>query len=792
MVPSLLILLVYSMKLSKKYDFQKREKHWQKYWEDEQIYKFNEKSAKPLYAVDTPPPYVSAAHLHSGHIMSYSQAEFVVRFKRMQGFNVYYPMGFDDNGLPTERYVEKKYDVDKSKISRSEFIKLCLKETKIGGQNYRDLWTSLGISVDWNKVYSTIDETCQRVSQWSFIDLYNKGKVYRKEEPTLWCPFCQTALAQADLEDEEINTKLNYINFQIEGKKYEIATTRPELIPACVAVFAHPDDERYKKFKDKKAKIPIFGHEVPILFDDKVDKEFGTGLMMVCSWGDQEDVRRCKENKLKVRKVIDKGGRMTELAGDYKGVKVEEARNAIIRDLDKKGFLVKQEDLTHTVNVHERCSTPLEFYSTKQWFIKVLDIKEYLLRRGEELNWYPEFMKKRYEDWIEGLQWDWCISRQRYYGVPLPLWYCEDCGEPILADEKKLPAVPSEDAPPIDKCPKCKSENIVPEKDVLDTWATSSCTPFIIPELVSNKTVKKQLFPNSLRPQAFEIIRTWLFYSILKAHYHFESLPFEDVMISGHGLDEKGKKISKRIGNYIEPSKLLEDYGADAVRYWATGAHLGRNHRFDIKEVKKGKNTVNKIWNASRFAISYIEEYEPDSKDEESLEPEDKWILSKLNKTIKGATENFEKYEYSKVRQILDDFFWKTFCDYYIEMVKHRGDESSAKFTLYTCLTSSIKLYAPILPFVTEEIYQAFMKKHEKKKSIHITSWPEYSNEFEMTGEEKDEFNEFVKEIDEMRRYRGEKKIPFGEKIEDYKLQTKMDKEKFGRKFEEVGNLEIC
>lgn len=769
----------------------KREKHWMDFWKKKQIYKFDEQSSKPIYSVDIPPPYVSAEHLHIGHIMSYSQAEFVVRFKRMQGFNVFYPMGFDDNGLPTERFVEKKYNVDKSKINRNNFIKLCLKETKIGSQNYENLWTNLGISVDWTKTYSTIDSLCQKVSQWSFIELYKKGKVYRKEEPVLWCPFCQTALAQADLEDQVIETRLNYINFSINDKKYTIATTRPELIPACVGIFANPKDQRYQHLKGKEITVPLFNYKVSVYFSESVDPEFGTGLMMVCTWGDFEDIKKFKEFDLPTRESMDKKGKITEQGGKYKGLDVDTARKRIIQDLKKEGLLIKQEKIKHALNTHERCGTTVEFVLAKQWFIKVLNIKKELLKKGEKLNWYPQYMKNRYDSWVKGLKWDWCISRQRYYGVPFPVWYCQDCNEVITAKRESLPIDPAEKKPPVLNCPKCGSTKFAPEKDVMDTWATSSCTPFIIPELVKDLKLKNKIFPNSLRPQAFEIIRTWLFYSIVKSHYHFNKLPFKNIMISGHGLDEKGKKISKRLGNYVSPSKLLKEYGADAIRYWATGATLGSNHRFNLKEVEKGKYLVNKIWNASRFCAVHISEFQPKPESDYRLEPEDRWILHKLNQTIKAATGFFEKYEYAKARNALDKLFWATFCDYYLEIVKHRTDEEATKYILYSCLLNILKLYAPILPFITEEIYQQLFRKNKKKTSVHQTTWPKANKNWELGQKDLKEAEYFIREIDEIKKEKVVRNLRFKDSLSDYLPRTKVNLDIFGDKLQKIFNVKF-
>jgi len=665
------------------YNIAETEKKWRQCWQKNKTYKFNSKSKKPIFSVDTPPPYVNSDHLHAGHIMSYSQAEFVVRFKRMQGFEVFYPMGFDDNGLPTERFVEKKYKIDKSKISKKDFIKLCLKETKIGSENYKKLWNMLGISVDWSQTYSTINNHCQKISQESFIDLYKKNLIYRAEQPMLWCPACETAISQADLEDKQEETNLNFIKFD----KNLIATTRPELLEACVALFYNPQDKRYKNLKT--ATVPIFGYKVPVLTDKSVDSKFGTGLMMSCTWGDVEDIRRWKEHNLQTRIVFDQKTKPEEII---------KTRKKIIQELKNKKLLIKQEKISRVLNVHERCSTTAEFVLTKQWFIKLLDSKKDFIKRGKELKWFPEFMKKRYLDWVKNLKWDWCISRQRYYGVPFPVWY-DKSGKPVLAKKSELPIDPAEQ----------KKPGLTPETDVMDTWATSSLTPEIIGP-----------YPKTLRPQAFEIIRTWLFYTIVKSHYHHNKLPFRDVMISGHGLDEKGKKISKRLGNYVDPEKIIQEYGADALRYWATGARLGQNMRYSEQEIQKGKRTVIKIFNASRFVLLNLKDFKP-SKNFKPRKPEDKKLFKNLQETINKATDYFENYQYFKARNIIDKFFWNKFCSEYLELSKKRSDQDN-KNILYFCLIDILKLYAPILPFITEEIYSKI-----KKQSIHLSKWPNSS-----------------------------------------------------------------
>ncbi len=768
----------------KKYKFQQIEEKWKKFWEREKLFSFNSNSRKPLFSVDTPPPYVSADHLHVGHIMSYAQAEFIVRYKRMRGFNVFYPMGFDDNGLPTERFVEKKYKLDKSKIKRSDFIKICLKETQKGAQNYKKLWCNLGISVDWNKTYSTISPLATKVSQWSIIDLYKKGFLYRKKSPILWCPFCKTAIAQADLEDKTVKSKMNYIRFKIKDKKVTIATTRPELLPACVALYVNPKDKRYLDLVGKKVQVPLFKNWVPVKTSPEVVMEKGTGIMMVCTWGDQEDLAKWKTDKLETKALLGKDGRLNKLGGKYQGLKIETARREIIADLKKSKALIKQEEIEHSLNVHERCGTPVELIQSKQWFIKIAGLKKKWFEYGKKINWYPAEMEKNYRLWVDSLKWDWCVSRQRYYGTPFPLWYCAKCKTPIFAREKDLPVNPTEDKPPLKKCPHCGHDKFEPETDVLETWATSSCTPFLIKELAGKKEIKEKIFPVSLRPNAFEIIRTWDFYSIVKSHYHFGKPPFKNVMVSGHGQDEQGRKISKRLNNYVPSDRLLNDWGADAIRYWATGASLGQNLRFNSKEIKKGRRTTTKLWNVGRFLAINSEDYNfKAGKTPQGLEHADFWIIKELNLTIEKVTEAFESYDYAKAKNELDAFFWSKFADYYIELVKYRlngkagRSKTASQFTLFNVFLAILKMYAPLLPFITEEIYQDLFKKIERVKSIHLSSWPE-KIKVKSALNTKD-FQKAIDAIDEIRKYKTSQGISLGSELAEYSLKTKINLAKY-------------
>ncbi len=715
----------------KKYEPNEIEPRIQQFWEENKVFRFDPNSEKPTYSIDTPPPTLSG-YIHMGHVLSYSQAEFVARYQRMIGKNVFYPMGFDDNGLPTERFVEKKYKVNIRKLGREEFVKLCLKETEIGGANYREVWTKLGISVDWSLLYSTINKRCQATSQRSFIDIYGKSRMERRNEPAIWCPLCQTSLAQADVEDsEEKKSFLNTIKFKGEdGSDLLIATSRPELIPACVALIVSPDDERYRSLVGKSGITPLFNVKVPILADRKVDPEFGTGMVMVCTFGDKTDIDWWRQFNLPLKLAITAYGTMNEIAGPYKGLKLEDCRKKVLEDLTEAGLLVEQKPISHVMNVHERCGTPVEFYVTPQWFIKILDLKEELLAQGAKLKWYPDYMKVRYDTWINGLKWDWCISRQRYFGVPFPLWYCAKCGEVALAEDSQLPVDPMT-TQPLHPCKKCGSTEFEPDKDVMDTWATSSVTPLINANWGTQNSILDKIYPMGMRPQSHEIIRTWLFYTVIKSYIHTNSLPWNNVMISGQGLDPNGKAMHKSKGNIIEPLPIVDKYSADAVRWWAASAKLGDDLAFKEKEVVYGQKFANKLFNASRFVSLHITDYKPST--DPKLDLIDRWLLTKLNDVIRESTANFDKYEYSKAKSLTEQFFWGDLCDNYLEMIKERlykkeemGESGkAAQYTLYYALLYSLKLLAPFTPHITEDIYQRLFKENEGDMSLHVSKWPE-------------------------------------------------------------------
>ena len=713
---------------SNKIDFKKIEKKWRTFWEKEKIYKFNSKKKGELFSVDTPPPYISG-RMHIGHAFSYSQQDFIIRFMRMNGKNIFYPFGTDDNGLPTERFIEKENKVRSRDMGRSKFIALCLKTLKkvtpICIKDFRDL----GISSDYNLYYSTIDEHSQKVSQKSFIDLVNKKEAYKKEFPTLWCPECQTSIAQAELEDKEEKSLFSTLKFKCARKDLLVATTRPELLGACVAVFVNPADKRYKALIGKKAKVPLFNQEVPILEDKSAEIDKGTGVLMICSYGDRFDVDAINRHKLNPKIILEKNGTLN--IEKYRGLKIKDARKKILEDLKKEGLIKEQKEINHVLNCHDKCGTGIEFLPTEQWFIKILDKKDKLIAQGNKINWYPEYMHKRYDNWVAGLEWDWSISRNRHFGIPIPVWKCS-CGEIILPSENELPVDPLQVEK---KCPKCH-EIAEPEKMVLDTWATSSMTPQIAAELVNShdlfdkSKVPKINLPFSFRPQAHDIIRTWAFYTIVKAYLHEKKIPWKDIVISGF-VTLGGEKMSKSKGNVIDPVKVIEDYGADSLRFAAASSKLGNDLDYQEKDLVSGKKMINKLLNASRFVFMNLEEYK--GKKPKKLEELDKMFLNKLDFVVNEVGNNFEKYEYSRAKQEIEQFFWSDFCDNYLEIVKKRvyqgkGDKKkSAQYTLYKSLLAIIKMIAPIMPFITEEIYQEYFKKTEKDKSIHISEWPKVS-----------------------------------------------------------------
>ncbi len=708
-------------------------------WESRHVYRYDRDGRGPVFSVDTPPPTVSAAHLHVGHAMSYSQPDFIVRYRRMRGERVFYPIGFDDNGLPTERYVEQAHGVRAVDMPRAEFVALCLAETRRTAETYEDLWRRLGLSLDWSLRYSTIDARCQRTAQTSFVKLHEAGYLRRAQDPVLWCTEDRTSLAQADVEDLERSSRLYTIIF---GEGLQIATTRPELLPACVALYHHPSDARYTGLA--AARVPLFGYELPVLADEDVDPEYGTGLMMVCTFGDSEDVNRWRRDHLMLRLAVQPDGRLGELAGTFAGLTVTQARAAIVKALDEAGLLTSSVPVRQVVGVHDRCQTPVEFQIRPQWFIAVRENAGRFRARAAELEWIPPFMRRRLEDWIDGLKWDWNITRQRRYGVPFPVWFCASCDAPVLARLEDLPVDPLTDKPPVSACPSCGSAELAGDVDVMDTWATSSLSPQINDGWALGGT-DPALAPMSMRVQAFEIIRTWLFYSVVQSELHFGRLPWRTAMISGWGLTEQGKKVSKRdlaksteadgYNRYV-PDDVMDKYGADALRLWATRGRIGTDLRYNEKDVRTGRKFTVKLWNVGRFLFINLGNFRPAGGTPGPAPGErnivDRWLLSHLAEALGEATAAFEAHDYMQAHQAASRVFWSIYCDRYIEMIKDRvgiaaapsADRDSARWTLWESYRVFLGLFAPFAPFVTEAMYQEFYRDHEDAVSLHLTGWP--------------------------------------------------------------------
>lgn len=721
------------MSLPKRYNPKTAEPALQQQWLENGVYHFQLHGDAPVYSIDTPPPTVSG-HLHLGHVYSYSHTDFMARFWRMNGRNVFYPMGFDDNGLPTERLVEKWENVTVAQIGRQAFIERCLAISEEAEKAYKALWQRLGLSIDWRYSYRTIDEQARRISQRSFVELFHAGRAYRQKAPTIWCPECQTAIAQAELDDLQRESVFYTLAFRLEnGETLPIATTRPELLPACVAVFVHPQDGRFAHLTGQQATVPLFGQKVSILADPQADPQKGTGVVMCCTFGDQTDVVWWHTHELPLVEAIARNGTMTAAARDYANLTTGAARAAIVADAGARDLLLDSRSIEQSVRVHERCDTPVEYMVTQQWFIRLLDMREELLAAGEAITWRPSHMQARYRQWVENLGWDWCISRQRAFGVPIPVWYCDECGEPAVPDLDDLPVDPTVDEPKR-PCAHCGSNTFIPEQDVMDTWATSSMSPQIVTQWLHDDLLHESTFPMTLRPQAHEIIRTWAFYTIAKSLLHFGKLPFREVAISGWGLAPEGAgKISKsRGGGPVTPMTMIEQYSADAVRYWAASTGFGKDAIISEEKIQAGDKLVTKLWHVSRFSQRFLQGYQPPpfAAIQQALSPADRWLLAATQRLIERVTALFADYDYATAKSETELFFWGALADNYLEMAKLRlysdeaGNNAGARYALYYALLTTLKLFAPILPYVTEQIYLGLFAAADGAASIHRAAWP--------------------------------------------------------------------
>jgi valyl-tRNA synthetase len=763
------------MSLTKSYSPAEREPELDQLWQSEGVYRFDMDSIAPVYSIDTPPPTVSG-NLHLGHAYSYSHADFMARFFRMNGYNVFYPMGFDDNGLPTERLVEKRLKITAAKVGRQKFIEACLAVSQEAEVEYHALWRRLGLSVDWRYTYRTINDLSRKTAQLSFIRSYRQGLAQRKSAPAIWCPECQTAIAQAELNDLERPSEFVTLPFKLpDGHDLPIATTRPELLAACVAVFVHPEDARYRAFIGRSAAVPLYGQGVPILPDPAADPQKGTGAVMCCTFGDQTDVAWWYTHHLPLIEAVDRQGRMMAVAGDLAGLPLAEARQKVKQMLEERGMLLDRQPTLQSIRVHERCDTPVEYIVASQWFITVLDHRPEFLAAGEQVHWHPATMHARYQDWVENLNWDWCVSRQRYFGVPFPVWYCAACGEMALASEADLPVDPLT-AQPSAPCPKCGGNSFNPDHDVMDTWATSSLSPQIVGGWLSDPQLYAKVFPFSLRPQAHEIIRTWAFYTIVKSHYHFNQVPWQNVLISGWGLAGEGMgKISKsRGGGPMPPLEMIQRYSADAVRYWAASTGTGKDSIISEEKIQMGGKLVTKLWNVGRFTETFLSGGAP-LEDPASFTPADRWILARLQNLIRRATAAMQDYEYASAKNEVEAFFWKDLADNYLEMAKQRlyspaaPGHGGATFALRRVLLATLKLLAPFLPYVTDALYRELFATAEGPVSIHSSAWPQPEARFEdaqaeATGET------LVEIATAVRRFKSEHSLSLGSELNRVQL----------------------
>ncbi len=865
--------------LENKYDAKTREKFWQSEWRKKKIYQWKDDKPKDqTFVIDTPPPTVSGL-LHMGHVFSYTQADFVARYQRMSGKDVFYPMGFDDNGLPTERLVEKvigkKAGIFEAENGHGSFVKKCREVVEEAEKEFEAMFSEIALSVDWEQKYQTISPESQKISQASFLDLYHKGLVEKKFEPVFWDISDRTALAQADLVDKEVEGAMNYIEFAIDGsdEKIEIMTTRPELLPACVAVMVHPEDPRYKHLHGKYAITPLFGVKVPIVADDLVQLDKGTGAVMCCTFGDETDIRWWKKHQNEYgltvvgRPTISRNGVMSrceisdghlaffdamenaarglvfhktmrpdecasleEFVVVYKelveGKKIKEAQSSIIEALKEKNLFSKpSEKITRAVKCAERSGVPIEILVVPQWFIKILDKKSELKAKAAECNWFPEYMKVRIDQWIDGLSWDWCISRQRFFGVAFPVWYSKRAGEEgkiLVADIDQLPCDPTVNLPK-----GYSRDEVTAETDIMDTWATSSISPQLSSKGISaetdlgNSDRHKKLFPADLRPQAHEIIRTWAFYTLTKSYLHSLDkdgkprenpserekeiqIPWKNLMISGWCLAADKTKMSKSKGNVVTPTALIEEKGSDIVRYWASTSHLGADTSYSEDVFKIGQKLVTKLLNAAKFASMHFRILERDkflgiSTSKNITEAADLWVLSKLQATTKQATESFNKFEYARAREAIEEFFWKDFCDNYLEICKVRSygldaeklvgvnltptqkheikdKQKSAIITLNICLNTVLKLFAPFIPNITDEIFSTiFADEFAKKGSIHARgNWPKlpdqlFSQKFYDIGEVA------LEVIAEVRKFKSENNLSMKTTVKKIEVRCEKD-----------------
>ncbi|MGD0070879.1 MAG: valine--tRNA ligase [Candidatus Bathyarchaeia archaeon] len=763
--------------MPKEYNFTEIERKWQQKWEEMAIYHYdwNDKKRVP-YSIDTPPPYPSG-ELHMGNVLNWTYFDMVARYKRMQGFNVLFPQGWDCHGLGVEIQVEKTYNVRKRDVPPDQFRKWCMELVERYIAMMKEGILKLGCSIDWTTEYRTMDPDYWRRTQLSFILLYKKGYMYQGTHPVNWCPRDETAIADAEVDYVKREGILHYIRFPFEGtSEYAlIATSRPEFIPACVAIEVNPNDERYSKYIGKKIVVPIVNRSVTVIADECVDPAFGTGVVMICTYGDKEDVKTVIKHKLPVIMLLTENGRINEKGGKYAGLTINQARAAIVEDLTAVGLLEKTEKIMQEVGVCDRCKTHVEILERKQWFMNTRKLTDAVEKTANEIVWYPDYMKNRLIDWAKSLDWDWVISRQRLFATPIPVWYCKNCGELIVAKEGWVPIDPKLENPRIDKCPKCGSKEFTGEQDVFDTWMDSSITCAVHAGW-PDRADWKHLFPADVHPSGTDIIRTWAYYLMVRHLALFDEKPFKSCLINGMVLGSDGRKMSKSLKNYAAAPEVLNKNGADATRQWAAGGGAtGSDIPYRAQDVEYGRRFLVKLWNVSGFTSKLLADYKPSVQADLELQPLDKWIISKAENLTKKVTEAFEKCQFNIAVEDIRNFTWHVFCDYYVEAVKDRlynpdlhsqAKRLAAQYTLYEVLYRVLQLLAPVTPHLTEEIYQHMFAENKGFESLQISPWPQFNSA--LVNEEAEKNGDLIiAVISEVRHDKAEKKLPLNAPVKN-------------------------
>ncbi len=769
--------------LPRKIDFLAMEEKWQFKWEEWGTYHFDWKDrSKPTFSIDTPPPYPSG-EFHMGNVLNWTYFDIVARYKRMRGYNVHFPQGWDCHGLQIERRAEQEFGIKKTEMQTAKFIDLCKEFVNKYINIMKTAIRQLGCSNDWTTEYKTMNPDYWRRTQLSFIKLYRTGYIYRGTHPVNWCPSCETAIADAEVNYETKKGILHYIKFSLEKDHMTIATTRPELIPACVTVAVNPKDKRYKQHIGKKIHVPTTNRTVEIITDNMVDPDFGSGAVMICTYGDKADVKTVAKHRISPITIMTTDGKMNQNAGKYEGLSMQEARRTISDDLEKQGLLTKTEHIEQEIGLCDRCETPIEILETRQWFLKSRKLTSKVNKTADNLAWYPDYMKTRLIDWAKSLDWDWVISRQRVFGTPIPIWYCQKCGEIILAEENWPPIDPKQENPRIKKCPKCDNVKFIPERDVFDTWMDSSITCAVHagwPD--ASEKEWRRLFPADLHPSGTDIIRTWAYYLMLRHLALFDETPYKACLINGMVLGKDGRKMSKSLGNYIATSEVFDKYGADTSRQWAAGGGTtGSDIPFRWPDVEYAWRFLIKLWNASRFVSLLLKDYRPRKPLKTRLL--DEWLLAKMDQATLKITEAFEKCQFNIAMEAIRSFAWRDLCDNYIEAAKHRlykgevygeTEREAAQYSLYTALHRLMRLFAPIAPHITEEIYQFMFVEEKKNRSIHLSSWPVVErNEIDEKIIVKGDL--VIALIGEIRREKARKRLPLNSEIAELKIYAESE-----------------